>query len=418
MPCGRQVIEQLREGPFQSLVSRRNEALEPVRTEDLLASPARQPQQVIIAEGDPCVPVERHRNQLDSAQHVAVAPLALAQCLLRMLALGDVTRHPANDRLRHSIRPQGVLVFPDPIFPRACLHMHHALGGPVFPDLVHVRVESLPGFRREKLTEIPLQKLVRSVPDDPGGPWIHGEDAPLQVVRADEVLAVLHEVPVPILALPQLVHHPVPDALRTGPCRFRDSRRLSRSRRRRSRRTARWRCRPSANRFRRIPRGSKHAAGRLPPRRRPSSKRTPGEAWRGRKLPRSTSTGNRPVPPQAAVPFRGTGPQAPSSPPWESSWCRTGEEPHEDSQGRKPLRPPPRSSPDILPSPGIDFRRSPPRAQSKSIGTTGPARSRMAAVEGDMRPVMISPILGGSGSSHSPREGVGIPKYCSSRARP
>ena len=64
------------------------------------------------------------------------------------------------------------------------------------------------------------------------------------------------------------------------------------------------------------------------------------------------------------------------------------------------------------------FRRPPPPAWDRSNGTTGPARRRTAAVEGDMRPVTIPPILGGSGSSHSPREGVGIPKYCRSLARP
>ena len=133
----------------------------------------------------------------------------LFQRPLRPLALGDVLRHPADNGFRYSFRTQCILVFPEESFAVARLNQHPAPRGAVRSHLLQVLFEPMAHFRHEKIVKIHPQQFFQGITQDRNRPGIRGEDATLQIVRADKFLAVLHEVPVTILALPQLLLRPL-----------------------------------------------------------------------------------------------------------------------------------------------------------------------------------------------------------------
>src|SRR6185369_11150456 len=67
-----------------------NEDLEPAPAEHFLAAPSGQGQQVVVAEGENGVAIERDRDEVDVLQHFGMATLAFAQLPLGAPLVGDV----------------------------------------------------------------------------------------------------------------------------------------------------------------------------------------------------------------------------------------------------------------------------------------------------------------------------------------
>ena len=131
------------------------------------------------------------------------ALLALAQRRFGTHLFRNVVSHASHDRHGNALGAQRVGVFPESFFAGPGLHNHQPAGNAVLLDSVDVIVELRPPFGREDIANVHVQQLRRLVAQDFRGPRVDRADAPVQVVRADQVLAVLHEVAVAILAFLQ-----------------------------------------------------------------------------------------------------------------------------------------------------------------------------------------------------------------------
>ncbi len=131
------------------------------------------------------------------------ALLALAQRRFGTRLFCNVVRHASHDRRRNALGAQRVGVFPESIFAGPGLHQHQPAGHAVLLEPADVIVELRPSFGREDIANVHVQQLRQLVAQDFRGPRVDRADAPVQLVRADQVLAVLHEVAVAILAFLQ-----------------------------------------------------------------------------------------------------------------------------------------------------------------------------------------------------------------------
>ncbi len=98
---------------------------------------------------------------------------------------------------------QDVAVHPAPLLPLAGDQAHHPLGGLVPADAGQVAREAVADGRRQEEGEVAAGQLLRSEAERAGGGWIDAQQAPVEVVGAEEAEAVLEDVAVALLALAQ-----------------------------------------------------------------------------------------------------------------------------------------------------------------------------------------------------------------------
>ena len=184
----------MRIDPEPELLSGQADNLAPVIARVLLAG-------VVDLDDAPVV----HRADRDGAgagpERGSELGLRHAQCALRLDPLGDVVRHASDDGDRYAVGPERAAKLPHPPIAAARHDGQKPASGAVSLELVDVRVESVPGFRRQQLPDIELGQFVGRVAKNASRRVVDRENPAFEVVRAKQVFAVLDEITVAIFAV-------------------------------------------------------------------------------------------------------------------------------------------------------------------------------------------------------------------------
>ncbi len=126
----------------------------------------------------------------------AKALFARAQLACRPKLLGDVVREAANQATAVFQTPLRIVIFPFTHVAVGGTHAHHAVGTAFLQDLLQIHRKEGARFRDEEILQIAPDQRVPRIAKRLLGRGIHGEERSVNVVRADEVVAVLDEIAV------------------------------------------------------------------------------------------------------------------------------------------------------------------------------------------------------------------------------
>jgi hypothetical protein len=129
------------------------------------------------------------------------ARFALAQALLHLQALADISPHAADDRLLGPLRPKRIVVLDHALGAHPCLHAHQPARRAFLRDLGEIGREEAANLGHEELAQVPADDFFRAVKaQESNERAIHAQDGPLEIVQADQVVAILDQVAEPLLA--------------------------------------------------------------------------------------------------------------------------------------------------------------------------------------------------------------------------
>src|SRR5215467_4293679 len=146
--------------------------------------------------------IQQPEDFLDVVGHQAEFLFALPQGLLGAPLLGHVVRNSANHRSGYTRGAETVVVFPNAAFAIFCQHHQSALGGAGLFYVCQVFVKEPVGFQRQELLHRLAQQLFLRVAKNSSWHLIHRQQLTLQIVRADQIVAMLDQVAIAVLTFP------------------------------------------------------------------------------------------------------------------------------------------------------------------------------------------------------------------------
>src|SRR5262249_8327630 len=107
---------------------------------------------------------------------------------------GDVVGDAADDRFSHTFCAQGVVILPNAAVAGFGENGQQAIGNAVAADGGHVVVKMPAPLFGNHVTHGSVEKLIPGVAKDAAGGLIDRKKAAVEIVRADEITAVLNKV--------------------------------------------------------------------------------------------------------------------------------------------------------------------------------------------------------------------------------
>ena len=133
---------------------------------------------------------------------VAIALLAGAQSLLGLFLLGDVSPHGSHDGRGHSFSAHGVVILEQAPLAGTCLQQRESSGHAVAPNPIKIFIKLIAHLRREEVAEVLFPaEFSQVIPEHFEARPVRRQNQSVQVVNADQLAAVFHQVAIAFLAL-------------------------------------------------------------------------------------------------------------------------------------------------------------------------------------------------------------------------
>src|SRR5215510_7124829 len=121
--------------------------------------------------------------------------------------LRDVMRYSADNRRRNAFRVKPIVIFPDSFLAGARQDSHQSKGFTLLLDSRKIRIKPVTKSRSQELSHGYAQEFLHLITQDTCRSWIDGEKPALQIVRAEQIFAVLIEVRMGIFMLSHRMLH-------------------------------------------------------------------------------------------------------------------------------------------------------------------------------------------------------------------
>src|SRR5262245_16204604 len=120
-----------------------------------------------------------------------------------------VMRYSADNRRRNAFRVKPIVIFPDSFLAGARQDSHQSKDFTLLLDSRKIRIKLVTKSRSQELSHGYAQEFLYLITQDTCRSGIDGEKPALQIVRAEQIFAVLNEVRIGTFTLPHhLLHRP------------------------------------------------------------------------------------------------------------------------------------------------------------------------------------------------------------------